>query len=146
MIEVTSKPVDPEQITRTVRKGSHGAAVTFLGTVRDNAMGKKVLRLEYEAYKEMAEKKMREIAAEIKERWGLDDVSIIHRVGLMAIGDISLVIAIGSPHRKEAFEACEYAVDRIKEIVPIWKKETFEDGECWVDSEHPIIRASNPKP
>lgn len=135
MIEVTKRRLNPERITATVKKDDHGAVVTFLGTVRNHSEGKKVLRLEYEAYKEMAENKLNEIAGEIKERWGLDNVSISHRVGLMEIGDISLVIAIGSAHRQEAFTACQYAVDRIKQIVPIWKKETFEDGECWVDGE-----------
>ncbi len=135
MIQVTADPLHPEEITATVRSNSHGAVVTFLGTVRDHAMGRKVLGLEYEAYKEMAEKKLAEIASEIKKRWGLESVSIVHRVGPVPIGDISLVVAIGSAHRKEAFAACEYTVDRIKEIVPIWKKETFEDGDCWVGAE-----------
>lgn len=135
MIEVTEKPLNPEHITNLVRRDSHGAIVIFLGTVRDNSLGKKVLFLQYEAYREMAEKKLREITDEIKKRWGLDQVAISHRIGHMNVGEISLVIAIGSPHRKEAFAACEYAVDRIKQIVPIWKKETFEDGECWVEKE-----------
>ncbi len=135
MIEVTFQPLDPEKITRTVRSDAHGAVVTFLGTVRNNSEGRKVLRMEYEAFKEMAEKKLAEIAAEIKQRWGLEQVSIVHRVGPMAVGEISLVVAIGSPHRKEAFAACEYTVDRIKQIVPIWKKETFEDGVGWAKAE-----------
>lgn len=137
MIEITRRPINPERLTNSVRKGSHGAVVTFLGTVRNESMGKAVQRLEYEAYKEMAEKELRQIAGEIKERWGLEDVAISHRIGLMAIGEIALVIAVGAPHRKEAFSACEYAVDRIKQIVPIWKKEVFENGESWVDGEKP---------
>ncbi|MBI4332139.1 MAG: molybdenum cofactor biosynthesis protein MoaE [Chloroflexi bacterium] len=135
MIEVTRRRLNPERITRGVRKDANGAVITFLGTVRDHAMGKRVLRLAYEAYKEMAEKKLAEVAVEIKGRWGLKDVSIVHRIGPMEIGEISLVVAIGSAHRKEGFEACQYAVDRIKQIVPIWKKEFFEDGECWVEGE-----------
>ncbi|MDP2718382.1 MAG: molybdenum cofactor biosynthesis protein MoaE [Dehalococcoidia bacterium] len=137
MIEVTEKPLDPESITAGVKQDNHGAVVTFLGTVRDNSMGKKVLHLQYEAYKEMAEKKLQEIAGEIEERWGLGYVSIYHRTGQMGVGEISLVVAVGSPHRAEAFAACQYAVDRIKQIVPIWKKETFVDGESWVEGEKP---------
>ncbi len=137
MIDITDGPINPELLTNAVRKDSHGAVVTFLGTVRNQSMGKTVLHLEYEAYKEMAEKELRQIAGEIEERWGLDRVAIAHRVGHMAVGEIVLVIAVGAPHRKEAFAACEYAVDRIKQIVPIWKKEVFENGECWVEGEKP---------
>ena len=137
MIEITDRPIDAERLANAVRKDSHGAVVTFFGTVRNQSMGKAVLHLEYEAYKEMAEKELRQIAGEIKERWGLDQVAIAHRIGHMAVGEIVLVIAVGAPHRKEAFAACEYAVDRIKQIVPVWKKEVFESGECWVEGEKP---------
>jgi molybdopterin synthase catalytic subunit len=95
-------------------------------------MGKSVLYLEYEAYEPMALKKLSEIADEVTEKWGIEDVAIVHRIGRLEIEDVSLVVAIASPHRKEAFQACGYVVDRIKEDVPIWKKEVFEDGEVWV--------------
>jgi len=106
--------------------------VTFQGTVRDNSRGKRVLYLEYEAYPEMAVKVMRQIADEIKARWGLDGVAIVHRVGRLEIGEASICIAVAAPHRAQAFEACRYAIDRVKEILPVWKKEVWEGGEYWV--------------
>lgn len=94
-----------------------------------------MLHLEYEAYRPMADNQLARIAGEIRERWGIGDVAIAHRLGRLEIGDVSLVVAVASAHRKEAFEACAYAIDRIKQIVPIWKKEFFEDGEVWVGSQ-----------
>ena len=104
----------------------------FWGPLVAVSMGKSVLYLEYEAYEPMALKKLSEIADEVTEKWGIEDVAIVHRIGRLEIEDVSLVVAIASPHRKEAFQACGYVVDRIKEDVPIWKKEVFEDGEVWV--------------
>lgn len=135
MIEVTEKPIPIEQLIEEVQDNAYGAVVTFLGTVRDYSRGKKVLHMFYDAYKEMAEKKLREIAEEIGQKWGLKDATIVHRVGRLELGEVSLLIAVASPHRREAFEACQYAVNRIKQIVPIWKKEVWEDGEGWVESE-----------
>ena len=132
MIEITHSALDPQPITAAVRRDSNGAVVTFLGATRRNSMGKSVLYLEYEAYEPMALKKLSEIADEVTEKWGIEDVAIVHRIGRLEIEDVSLVVAIASPHRKEAFQACGYVVDRIKEDVPIWKKEVFEDGEVWV--------------
>ncbi|HID87231.1 MAG TPA: molybdenum cofactor biosynthesis protein MoaE [Anaerolineae bacterium] len=110
-----------------------GAIATFLGTVRDHSRGRRVLYLEYDAYPEMAERTLRQIGEEIRERWGLDRVAIVHRIGRLEIGEASVAIAVAAPHRAEAFEACRYAVDRLKEIVPIWKKEVWEGGEYWVE-------------
>ena len=135
MILVTRERLDPEAITATVRANANGGVVTFLGTTRDDTDGRRVLYLEYEAYEGMAEKMLARIADEIRERWGIADVSIAHRFGRLEIGEVSLVVAVASPHRSEAFAACQYAVDRIKQNVPIWKKEVFEDGEVWVDVE-----------
>ena len=132
MIEITHRALDPRSITASVRRDSNGAVVTFLGATRRNSMGKGVLYLEYEAYEPMALKKLSEIAAGVTQKWGIQDLAIVHRVGRLEIEDISLVVALASPHRKEAFQACGYVVDRIKEDVPIWKKEVFEDGEVWV--------------
>ena len=132
MIEITHRALDPQPITASVRRDSNGAVVTFLGATRRDSMGKGVLYLEYEAYEPMALKKLSEIAAEVTQKWGVQDLDIFHRVGRLEIEDISLVVAVASPHRKEAFQACGYVVDRIKEDVPIWKKEVFEDGEVWV--------------
>jgi len=135
MIELTHSPLDPEAITSKVRKDTNGAVVTFLGTTRNNFQGKRVLNLEYEAFDEMALKKMEDIRVELQAQFALEDIAISHRVGTVPIGEISLVVAIASPHRKEAFQACQRAVDRVKEIVPIWKKEVFEDGARWVACE-----------
>ncbi len=132
MIEITSKPISAQPVIDRVRKNSHGAVVTFVGTVRDNSEGKGVLYLEYEAYREMAEKNLKGISAEIHNRWRISDLGIVHRVGRIEVGDTAIVIAVGSAHRLEAFEACQYAIDRIKEIVPIWKKEFYEDSSTWI--------------
>ncbi len=135
MIELTESPLNPEAISSKVRNDTNGAVVTFLGTTRNNFQGKRVLTLEYEAFDEMALKKMEEIRVELQAQFAVEDIAISHRVGTVPIGEISLVIAIASPHRKEAFQACQQAVDRVKEIVPIWKKEVFEDGARWVACE-----------
>ena len=135
MIELTDQPLDPERITDAVRRDSNGAVVTFLGTTRNHFEGKRVVRLDYEAYEEMAVKKMAEVRQELQARYSIEDIAIAHRVGTVDIGQISLVIAVASPHRREAFFACHEAVDRIKEIVPIWKKEVYEDGSRWVACE-----------
>ena len=135
MIEITDQPLDPERVTNLVRQDGNGAVVTFLGTTRDNFDGKRVLRLEYEAYYGMALKKLEEICREMREEFGVDDVAISHRTGLVDIGQISLIVAVAAPHRKEAFDACHKVVDRVKEIVPIWKKEVYEDGSRWVACE-----------
>ena len=135
MIELTDKTLDPEKITDKVRRDTNGAVVTFLGTTRDNFEGKTVVTLEYEAFDEMAVKKLEEVRQELMAEFGLEQIAISHRVGIVGIGEISLVIAVGSPHRKEAFNACHKAVDRIKEVVPIWKKEVYKDGSRWVACE-----------
>ena len=134
MIYFTSEPLNPLEVTDLVRKDSNGAVVTFLGTTRDFSEGKDVLYLEYEAYQPMAENMLRQIAQEVLDKWGIKDMAIAHRVGKLEIGEISLVVALASPHRKDAFEASQYAMDRIKAMVPIWKKEVFQDGEVWVGS------------
>ena len=132
MIVITDRELDPEQFTNLVRSDTNGAVVTFLGTTRDSFEGKKVLRLEYEAYEEMAYRKLEEIRQELKAEFGVADVAIAHRIGVVDIGEISLVVAVASPHRSEAFHACHEAVNRLKHVVPIWKKEFYEGGEHWV--------------
>lgn len=136
MFKITRDPIQVEPLISQVKKNEHGGIVTFIGTVRNNSNGKKVLYLEYDAYPEMAEKKFEQIAAEIKSKWGIKDIAIVHRIGRMEIGEVAVAIVVGSPHRKEAFEACQYAIDTIKQIVPIWKKEVGEDGEVWIDDMH----------
>lgn len=122
-------------ITRSVEAPGNGAVVTFLGVTRNQTEGRSVLYLEYEAYPGMAEKMLARIAWEVEAQWGIRHCSIAHRFGRLELGEVSLVVAIGSPHRAEAFAACAYVVDRIKEHVPIWKKEFFADGEVWVGME-----------
>ncbi|MCX8214109.1 MAG: molybdenum cofactor biosynthesis protein MoaE [SAR202 cluster bacterium] len=134
MIEITHEPLNPEAITAKVFDAANGAVVTFLGTTRGRTASRNVLHLEYEAYTPMAEKKLVEVAEEMRSKFNVEDVFIAHRLGRLEIEEISLVVAVASPHRKDAFAACQYAVDRIKETVPIWKKEFFEGGEVWVES------------
>ena len=134
MIYIISEPLNPQEVTDLVRKDGNGAVVTFLGTTRDFSEGRNVLYLEYEAYQPMAEDMLRQIAQEVRDRWGIEDMAIAHRVGKLEVGEISLVVALASPHRKDAFEASAYALDRIKAMVPIWKKEVFQGGEVWVGS------------
>ena len=129
MFKITSEEIELGDVIRAVKAGDAGAIVHFLGVVRNNTEGREVSYLEYEAYPPMAEKKMAEIAQEIHEKWGLDRVAMIHRVGRLEIGEVSVAVAVASPHRKEAFEACHYAMNRLKQIVPIWKREVWVDGE-----------------
>lgn len=129
MLKITSDEIELGDVIRAVEAGDAGAIVHFLGVVRNNTEGREVSYLEYEAYPPMAEKKMAEIAQEIDEKWGLDRVAMIHRVGRLEIGEVSVAVAVASPHRKEAFEACHYAMNRLKQIVPIWKREVWADGE-----------------
>jgi len=135
MIELTENILDPEKITAQVRRDTNGSVITFLGTTRDNFEGKTVLTLEYEAFDEMAVKKLKEVRMELMAEFGIEEVAISHRIGTVGIGEISLVVAIGSPHRKEGFKSCQKAVDRIKEKVPIMKKENYQDGSRWVACE-----------
>jgi len=135
MIELTHNTLDPEKITARVRRDTNGAVVTFLGTTRDNFEGKTVLSLEYEAFDAMAVNKLEEVRQEMMAEFGLEQLAISHRIGTVGIGEISLVVAVGSPHRKDAFYACHKTVDRIKEVVPIWKKEVYQDGSRWVACE-----------
>ena len=133
MYKITTEPIDADAIYRAVLRDRDGAVVTFHGVVRDHSDGDRAVRyLEYEAYPEMAETQMRAIGAEIERRWGITDVAMVHRIGRVEIGEASVVIAVASPHRGEAFDACEYAIDTLKSSVPIWKKEVFADGEVWV--------------
>jgi molybdopterin synthase catalytic subunit len=131
MIEITSQPISVQSVIDNVKKNSQGSLVIFVGIVRDNSEGKQVRLLEYETYTKMAEKKLKEIATEMQNRWKTE-AAIVHRIGRMEIGDIVVVIVVGSGHRQEAFQSCEFAINRIKETVPIWKKEYYVDGSSWV--------------
>jgi len=129
---ITKEPLNIEEITKKVVRVEAGAITTFTGTVREFTKGKRTLYLEYDAYIPMAEKKLAQIGEEISEKWPDAKTAISHRIGRLEISEIAVVIAVSTPHRKDAYEANEYAIERIKQIVPIWKKEHWEDGELWI--------------
>lgn len=135
-IELSEAPLLPQKAIDQVADDACGAIDVFIGTVRNSTQQKSVERLEFEAYASMAEKEMRKIALLAKEKWPVKNIAIHHRHGSLAIGEIAVVIAVSTPHRKASFEACQFAIDTLKESVPIWKKEVFEDGEVWVAA-HP---------
>lgn len=135
LIRITADPLDPQPFIEHVRRDESGAVALFLGVVRNNNLGRRVLHLEYDAYPQMAEKKLRQVAEEIMSHWPVTDIAIAHRTGRLEIGETSLVVVVSSPHRREAFDACQHAVNRIKEVAPIWKKEVWEGGEAWIEGE-----------
>jgi molybdopterin synthase catalytic subunit len=138
ILEITREPIDKLGLEQRLLTGGAGAVVTFDGVVRDNTKGRRVVSLQYEAYEPMALKEMRRIGDEIRERWpDVERIGVIHRFGPLDISESSVVIVVTSPHRRLAFEACRYAIDRLKQTVPIWKKEIFEDGEEWVEGQAP---------
>ncbi len=132
-IVVTPEPLSVDAALARVRHEGAGGVCVFVGTVRRESRGKRVTLLEYEAYPEMARAKMAEIARETEERWGPLRIAIHHRVGKLEIGEDAVVIAVAAPHRPEAFAACRFAIDRLKDIVPIWKKEHTDDGAVWLE-------------
>jgi molybdopterin synthase catalytic subunit len=133
---IQSEELDSRLTESLVTHPGAGAIATFTGTVRDHGRGKAVTHLEYEAYAPAAELTLTQIGEEIRERWGIEHVAIVHRVGSLRVGEASVVISVASAHRDAAFDACRYAIERIKEIVPIWKKEHYADGAAWLGSEH----------
>ncbi len=134
LFRITTERLDPDAVRSLVEHDGAGAIVLFHGVVRNRALsGREVTHLEYEAYPEMAEEKMLEIGREISDLYDVKRVAIVHRVGRLALGEASVVIAVSSARRRSAFEASEYAIERLKEIVPIWKKEIGPDGQSWVE-------------
>ncbi len=138
-ITITRERIDPGALEREVADPAAGAVVTFVGATRRENAGRRVIRLEYEAYEPMALAQMRKLAREAGERWKIIRIAIRHRTGVVEIGETSVAIAVSAVHRAEAFEACRFAIDRLKESVPIWKKEYFEGGEVWIgcQTSHP---------
>lgn len=132
MFEITDQPLSLDPLVNVVKRSNSGAIATFLGVVREQTRGRQVRYLEYEAYREMAILKMREIADEIHRTWRVDEIALMHRIGHLQIGEASVAIAVSAPHRHEALAACAYAIDRLKKVVPIWKKEVWTDGEEWI--------------
>jgi molybdopterin synthase catalytic subunit len=135
--ELVRTAVDAVALVRHVRAGQDGAIVTFDGFVRNESHGRETSHLEYEAYESMALGKMKEIAAQIHEKFAIHRVVMVHRLGRLEIGETSVFIAVSAPHRGAAFDACRFAIDTLKKTVPIWKKEYFADGAVWADGELP---------
>jgi molybdopterin synthase catalytic subunit len=133
MFVVTRDVLDPSAAVAAVSRAEAGAVVLFYGVVRDNNLGRRVLYLEYDAYPPLAERTLAEIADEVRKRWSLTEIAIYHRIGHLEIGEMSLLVAVSAPHRAEAFEACHYCVDRVKQLVPVWKKEVWEGGASWIE-------------
>lgn len=138
-VGIGREAIDVAALERAVADPSAGATVTFAGTTRNGNAGRQVLRLEYEAYEPMALSEMRKLAREAGERFNIVRIAIQHRIGFVAIGETSVAIAVSAAHRAEAFAACRFAIDRLKEVVPVWKKEYFEGGEVWIgcQTSHP---------
>ena len=136
MFKIVDGPIDEIALEDEVRTDADGAVIVFRGVARRQSRGREVVHLEYEAYPEMAEKVMAQIAEEMRSRWPITRVAIVHRTGVLQIGQASVVIAVSAPHRGEAFAAAQYAIDRLKEIVPIWKKEVWSDGSQWIGWEN----------
>ncbi|MGH7778374.1 MAG: molybdenum cofactor biosynthesis protein [Candidatus Binataceae bacterium] len=138
-IMIGRAPIDVAALERATASPAAGAVVTFAGTTRQTNAGRQVTRLEYEAYEPMALSEMRKLAREAGKRWPIVRIAIAHRIGVVEIGETSVAIAVAAAHRGEAFEACRFAIDRLKETVPIWKKEHFEGGELWIgcQTSHP---------
>ena len=135
LFEVTTEPLDAQRVEQAVAHPGAGALCTFTGIVRDNARGRSVTHLEYEAFVEMATQQMRHIADEIGDRWPEARVAMAHRTGRLEIGDSSVVVSTSAPHRAEAIAACKWGIDRLKESVPIWKKEHAADGTFWIEGD-----------
>ena len=136
MIAITEEPINTQAVIAAVQSDGAGAINVFIGTVRNQTQAKPVTKLDFEAYDSMAVKKMQEIADQAAARWPIQKVAIVHRKGSLQIGEAAVVIAVSTPHRKASFEACEFIIDTLKEVVPIRKKEIFEDGAVWVAA-HP---------
>jgi molybdopterin synthase catalytic subunit len=133
VISLTPDPIEYHALTESVRRPGCGAVVLFLGTVRDLTGDQRTVALDYEAYPAMAERKMAEIEADTRARWPVGELAMAHRLGRLEVGEVSVAVAVSCPHRADAFEACRHAIDRLKELVPIWKRENWADGRTeWV--------------
>lgn len=132
---LTTQPIDATKIIASAKQGEDGAVVVFDGIVRNNTRGRKTLYLEYEAYEEMANRQMAQLAQDARSRFGVRHVTIVHRLGRLEVGESSVLIVVSSAHRAQAFEACRWLIDTLKKTVPIWKKEIFVDGAVWADGD-----------
>jgi molybdopterin synthase catalytic subunit len=136
MIELTSHPIDSAKIIAAASAQQAGAVNVFIGTVRNQTAGKAVTKLEYEAYEPMAVSEIQKVVDTTKAKWSLTGWAVSHRTGTLMPGEVAVVVAVSTPHRKDSFEACQFIIDTLKKTVPIWKKEFFQDGDQWV-SAHP---------
>jgi MoaE-MoaD fusion protein len=134
-VALTREAIDPDGIVAAAKSGEDGAVVVFDGIVRNHSRGRRTLHLDYEAYEEMAARQMRELGQKARERFGVRQVTMVHRLGRLGIGETSLLIVVASAHRSAAFEACRWLIDTVKQTVPIWKRETFADGAVWAPGE-----------
>jgi molybdopterin synthase catalytic subunit len=139
MFAITRDPLDPAPLVEAIRRDESGAVALFYGVVRNENLGRSVRYLEYDAYDAMALKKMHQVADEVAAKFAINGIGVLHRIGRLEIGETSLLVAVSSPHRREAFEACHFAVDRIKQTVPVWKKEVWDDGSEWIEGYVPDV-------
>jgi molybdopterin synthase catalytic subunit len=135
MIEITSQPINHAAVVEKVRSSRAGAVCSFLGTVRELTGDRITAYLDYDAYPEMARKKLAELEEQARSRWPIIELAMVHRLGHLELGEVSVVVAVSCPHRQDAFEACRWLIDTLKKTVPIWKKEYFEDGAVWAEGE-----------
>jgi len=135
MIEITDKPISPEQVIDKVKTDSSGCVVTYIGLIRQYSQGKPVVSVEYQDPKANAVNRLREIASKAKQKWQINNIAISHRIGKLRVGDINLVVAVATAHREEGFAACQYAIDQFKQRLPTHKKETYQDGSISVERE-----------
>jgi molybdopterin synthase catalytic subunit len=140
MTQLTHEPIDFAALTESVRSNAAGAVVLFLGTVREMTNGRQTVALDYEAFPAMAEAKFDELIAEVRGKWPIVNAAIVHRLGRLELGDVSVAVAVSTPHREQAFDAGRHLIDRLKQVVPIWKKENWADGTTeWV---HPGVEST----
>jgi MoaE-MoaD fusion protein len=135
LYQITRDPIDAQKISRQLLRAEDGAICVFEGVVRNNSKGKRTLHLVYEGYETMALKKLEEIGIFVRQAWDIGCIAIVHRLGHLDIGETSVAVIVTSAHRRAAFDACHYAIDKLKKVVPIWKKEFFEDGEVWIEGQ-----------
>jgi len=133
MIKISDKPISPQSVANRVKTSGSGCVVLYIGLIRDYSRNKAVLSVEYEDIDGTAENTLRQIASEVEQKWAVNNIAIYHRVGKLKVGDVNLVIALASAHRQDGFAACQYAIDRFKEKLPTWKKETYRDGSFSIE-------------
>lgn len=134
MITISDQPIDIQAVIAAAESARAGAIDVFIGTVRNHNNAQAVVRLEYETYDSMAIKKMQELADEARQRWPVEQIAMVHRKGVLQIGDVAVVVAVSTPHRADSFEACQWLIDTLKQVVPIWKKEVYDNGEEWLEA------------